>query len=54
MYKVVISRSAEKELYKLPKKVLLPISRAIDGLEETRVPLCKRRCERKPMAHPGR
>ena len=43
MYKVVISRSAEKDLVKLPKKVLLPISNAIDALEEDpRPPGCKK------------
>jgi mRNA interferase RelE/StbE len=43
MYKVVISRSAEKDLSKLSKKVLLPISNAIDALEvNPRPPGCKK------------
>lgn len=43
MYKVVISRSAEKDLAKLPRKALLPISNAIDTLEENpRPPGCKK------------
>jgi len=43
MYKVVIGRSAEKDLAKLSKKVLLPISNAIDALEENPRPAgCKK------------
>lgn len=43
MYKIVISRSAEKDLNKLPKKALLPISNAIDTLEENPRPSgCKK------------
>lgn len=43
MYTVVVSRSAEKDLERLPKKVLVPISRSIDTLEENpRLPGCKK------------
>lgn len=43
MYAVVISRSAEKDLNQLPKKVLISISRSIDALEENpRPPGCKK------------
>lgn len=43
MYRVVISRGAEKDLEKLSKKVLLPVSHAIDSLEENPRPAgCKK------------
>lgn len=43
MYTVVVSRGAEKDLDKLTKKALVPISRSIDALEENpRPPGCKK------------
>jgi len=43
MYSIVVSKSAVKDLEKLPKAILAPIIEAIDGLaENTRPSGCKK------------
>lgn len=56
MYSVLISKSVEKEIEKIPRKYLTKIAIAIDALSANPRPVGSKKIKgtkRKPLAHPN-